>query len=207
VNGSSRKTLWGRVRRVVRDEIGGVDPRRAGTVLVSTALPQLAFGRARTAALRAFGVRLGPRSLVFGPMRITGPGDVPELLSFGSDVVVTGNLHVDLGAEVRVGNNVYLGHYVTLLTVSHAIAGPWQRCGAPVFAPIKVEDGAWIATRAVILPGVTIGWGAVVAAGAVVTRDVPPHALVAGVPARLVRMLDDEGEIRKAEASEAAISS
>jgi len=52
-----------------------------------------------------------------------------------------------------------------------------------------VGDGAWIATRAVVLPGVTIGEGAVVAAGAVVTRSVAPHTMVGGVPARVLRDL------------------
>ena len=55
---------------------------------------------------------------------------------------------------------------------------------------ITIDDGAWIGSRVVILPGVHVGKGAVVAAGAVVTRNVPPQAMVAGVPARFVRDLD-----------------
>jgi maltose O-acetyltransferase len=58
-----------------------------------------------------------------------------------------------------------------------------------VARPVSIEDGAWIAARVTILPGVTIGRGTVVAAGAVVTRDVPPNTLAAGVPARVKREL------------------
>ena len=56
-------------------------------------------------------------------------------------------------------------------------------------APIMIGDDVWLATRAVVLKGVTVGSGAVVATGAVVTKDVPPHTLVAGVPARVIRSL------------------
>ncbi len=55
--------------------------------------------------------------------------------------------------------------------------------------PVVIEDDAWLGTNAVVLPGVTVGRGAVVGAGAVVTRDIPPYTVVAGVPARVVRRL------------------
>jgi galactoside O-acetyltransferase len=58
-----------------------------------------------------------------------------------------------------------------------------------VHAPVEVDDDVWLGAGAVVLPGVHIGRGAVVGAGAVVTRDVPPFSIVAGVPARVVRML------------------
>jgi acetyltransferase-like isoleucine patch superfamily enzyme len=57
--------------------------------------------------------------------------------------------------------------------------------------PIRIEDGVWIGSRVTVLPGVTIGAGAVIAAGAVVNRDVPPDTLVGGVPARVLRHLDE----------------
>ena len=108
----------------------------------------------------------------------------------GSDVVITGPLHIDLGDKVSIGDRIFIGHDVALLTVDHHIGTARSRCGERKLAPVAIGDGAWIAARATILPGVTVGQGAIVAAGAVVTRDVPENALVGGVPARILRMLD-----------------
>jgi maltose O-acetyltransferase len=101
-------------------------------------------------------------------------------------------LYIDLGADVRIGNGVSVGHHVTLLTMDHEMGPSAGRCGQLVAAPITLGDGVWLASRVTILPGVTVGKGAVVAAGAVVTHDVAPDTLVAGVPARCVRELDEE---------------
>ena len=62
--------------------------------------------------------------------------------------------------------------------------------GRPSVAPVVIGDRVWVGTRAIILKGVTIGDGAVVAAGAVVNKDVPPHAVVAGIPAKVVGSAD-----------------
>ncbi len=144
----------------------------------------------RTTALRLSGLRIGPRSRVMGALRITGPCNPRDLFSIGTDTLVTGPLHVDLGAEVRIGNRVYIGHDVAILTINHEIGPAEQRCGSHVPEPITIQDGVWIGARASILPGVTVGRGAVVAAGAVVTRDVAANRLVGGVPARVLRELD-----------------
>jgi acetyltransferase-like isoleucine patch superfamily enzyme len=90
---------------------------------------------------------------------------------------------------LRLGRNVGIGPGVKILTSQHAEAGrsvpilhsPLQR------APVTVEDDADVGVGAILLPGVTVGQGAQVGAGAVVTQDVPAYAVVAGVPARLLR--------------------
>jgi maltose O-acetyltransferase len=182
-----------RALNVAREEL---EPFRAGhwaAHAVSSALPQFCFSRTRSRALRTLGVKLGARSLVMGPLRITGPGTSEDLLSIGEDVVITGPLHVDLGAHVAIGDRTYIGHDVTLLTVDHEIASGKQRCGEPQAGPVTIGSGAWLGSKVVVLPGVTIGDGAVVAAGAVVTRDVPANTLVGGVPARVLRELAFEG--------------
>jgi acetyltransferase-like isoleucine patch superfamily enzyme len=66
---------------------------------------------------------------------------------------------------------------------------PERRGGERYSRPVVVEDGVWVGACATILPGVTLGRGSVVAAGALVARDVPPHTLVAGVPARPIKSL------------------
>lgn len=168
-----------------------IEPRALLALGFSRMFPQLTFGRTRTALLRAAGLRIGARSGILGELRITGPGSVQELLSIGADTYVTGPLHVDLGAPVRIGDRVQMGHEVTLLTIDHEIGPREHRCGRMVAAPITIEDGAWLASHVLVLPGVTIGRGAVVAAGAVVVHDVPADTLVAGVPARFLRDLNE----------------
>src|SRR6187402_3270187 len=99
-----------RVWQVALEEVGDISARRIAINAISRTLPQLSLGRVRTATLRALGLSLGARALVMGPIHVTGKGDVRELVSFGSDVVVTGGLHLDIGGEIRVGDQVYLGH-------------------------------------------------------------------------------------------------
>jgi acetyltransferase-like isoleucine patch superfamily enzyme len=155
-------------------------------------VPQLTFNYTRTMMLRLAGFRIGPRSLLMGPVRMTGQGEPTELLTIGSDSVLTGRLHIDFGARVIIGNRVYIGHDVSLLTVDHEIGKSNMRCGRHALRPISIEDGVWIGSRVTVLPGVRIGAGSVVAAGAVVAHDVERNTLVGGVPARLIRELDSD---------------
>ncbi|MEO8905004.1 MAG: transferase [Polyangiaceae bacterium] len=136
--------------------------------------------------------------MIQGSLRITGARNGCELLSIGTFTLISGDLHVDMGAAIEIGDQVRIGHGVSLLTVDHEVGPEQMRAGTRKFGPIEIEDGAWLASRIIVLPGVTIGAGSIVAAGAVVSRDVPPNTLVAGVPARVVRTLrqdDDPGEM------------
>jgi maltose O-acetyltransferase len=184
-------TAGARLGRIGVEEMR-LDARRIAVLATSRFLPQFAFNRTRTSLLRALGVRIGPGSLVMGPFDVTGPGRASELLSIGAESNISGPLQVDLGAEVRIGNRVTFGHHVVLLTIDHEIGPAAYRCGRLVAAPIAIGDGAWLGSRVTVLAGVTIGEGAVIAAGSVVTRDVAPNTLVGGVPAKLVRDLDME---------------
>jgi maltose O-acetyltransferase len=96
---------------------------------------------------------------------------------------------LDLGASISIGDKVSLGHGVLVLTGTHEIGPPSHRAGRLVTEPVSIGDGAWLGSRCVIFPGVKIGAGAVVAAGAVVTEDVPANTVVAGVPAQIVKSL------------------
>ncbi len=107
----------------------------------------------------------------------------PERIELGDRVII--GLNVTLGAAggIRLGNNVRLSRDAILETAGLDFSG-----GEPpyphIHAPITLEEGVWVGARAIILGGVTIGRNAVVAAGSVVTRDVPPGVTVAGIPAR-----------------------
>lgn len=91
----------------------------------------------------------------------------------------------DIGG-IEIGDDVMIGPRVSLLTAGHPL-DPARRRRQIVAAPIVIERNVWLGAGATILQGVTVGSNAVVAAGAVVTRDVPPRMLVAGVPAQVLR--------------------
>jgi maltose O-acetyltransferase len=166
------------------------DLRKTLAYGISRGLPQFYFSGTRTALLRALGIRIGKGSRVSGPIDVSGSGDVTRLLRIGDNTLVWAPLHIDLGAEVHIGEGVRLGQHVMLLTFDHDIGPSEHRCGRPVAAPIRIGDGVRIGSRVTVLAGVSIGNGAVVGAGAVVTRDVSPYTMMDGVPARSVRGRD-----------------
>lgn len=91
---------------------------------------------------------------------------------------------------VRIGNHVMMGPETIILTRNHRfdrVDVPIREQGYGPPEPVIIEDDVWIGTRVIILPGVTVGRGAIIGAGAVVTRDVPSYAIVGGNPARLIR--------------------
>lgn len=105
-------------------------------------------------------------------------------VTIGDHCVIDRDCALDGRGEIIIGNNVNISPEVMILTAYH---DPDSEDFAGVEKPVTIEDYAWIATRALVLPGVKIGRGAIVAAGAVVTKDVPPNAIVGGNPARLIR--------------------
>lgn len=70
---------------------------------------------------------------------------------------------------------------------SESVTQPMRTQGVIHFPPFHIDDDVWIGTRAIIMPGVTIGKGAIIGAGAVVTKDVPPYAIVVGAPAKIIK--------------------
>ena len=94
---------------------------------------------------------------------------------------------------VIIGNCVDIAQDVSIWTEQHDYNRPTY---AAVSAPVVIEDFVWIASRATILPGVTIGKGAVVACGAIVTHDVSPYTIVAGVPAKEIGKRNSELDYR-----------
>lgn len=110
------------------------------------------------------------------------------------NTVIGNNSGVGRGCElnngVTIGNNVMIGPDVLIYTQNHAmdrIDIPLSHQGLAELAPVTIEDGAWIGARVCILPGVTIGEGAVIGACAVVSKSVPPYSVAVGNPARVVK--------------------
>jgi acetyltransferase-like isoleucine patch superfamily enzyme len=138
---------------------------------------------------RVLGMRIGEGSALLMDLFIyirgrTRPGGVSSGgpgISIGRRTVVNQQCCLDGRGGLEIGDDVDISAGVWILTDSHDMHDPLFR---EVLAPVRIRDHAWIGSRALILPGVTVGQGAVVAAGAVVTSDVEPYAVVAGVPAR-----------------------
>jgi acetyltransferase-like isoleucine patch superfamily enzyme len=111
-------------------------------------------------------------------------------LTIGRGCFINHGCVFDAAGPIVIGDEVNLGQGVLITSGSHVIGAPDRRAGQMTPEPVYIGDGAWLSSRSVILPGVTVGDGAIVAAGAVVTRSVEPNTLVGGVPARLIRHLD-----------------
>lgn len=109
-------------------------------------------------------------------------------ITVGSNVFINQGCHfMDMGG-ICIGDDVMIGPKVNLVSAGHPVA-PAERRSGIVAKPISIGNNVWIGAAATILPGVTIGDNAVIAAGAVVSRNVPANTLAAGVPARVLKQL------------------
>lgn len=111
-------------------------------------------------------------------------------ISIGSHSFVNTGSILSARYSITIGKNCQIANQVIIMDSDFHGVEDREQQEKP--SPIVIEDDAWIATRATILKGVRIGKGAVVAAGAVVTKDVPPYSMVAGVPAKVVKTLKPE---------------
>ena len=148
-----------------------------GLVLDSGLLP---FSCLKTLVLRAFGAAVGAGAVVKPRVRVKDPRN----LTVGDHCWIGEEVWIDNLAPVTLGDDVCLSQGAYLCTGGHNYARPSFDL---VTGPITIEQQAWVGAKAVLLPGVTVGAGAVVAAGAVVTKDVPAGMIAGGNPARVLR--------------------
>lgn len=125
------------------------------------------------------GYRIGRETTVLVHVRFSASGK----LEIGDHCVINNQSRLDNRNPIRIGNNVSMSYDAMILTLGHDVDSPDFRTDG---GPVVIGDYVWIGTRAMIMPNVTIGKGAVVLPGAVVHRDVPAMAIVGGVPARVV---------------------
>lgn len=155
---------------------------------------------------------LGPRARVWGRVTVKNYGR----LILGERLRLVGNitpteLVVGRGGELEIGDGVFINHGVSIAASLRVTIGrsatigpsvfitdndfhrlePERRNEAPESRPVTIGENVWLGLRVIVLPGVTIGDHTVVGAGSIVTRDLPPRVLAAGVPARVIRSLDD----------------
>jgi maltose O-acetyltransferase len=119
-----------------------------------------------------------------------GVSDIYSKLYIGERTTINTPCQVELNAPVRIGKRVGMGHNTIIITSNHELGSAEQRMSTITKEPVVIGDGAWIGARVTILPGVTIGSGAMIAVGSVVARDVPANSKVAGNPAKVIGWLD-----------------
>ena len=114
--------------------------------------------------------------------------DFGKNITFGKNIYINSGCHFQDQGGITIGDNCLIGHNTVLATINHKLEPQYKR--QLYYAPIKICNNVWIGSNSTILQGVTIGEWAVVAAGAVVTKDVEPYTIVGGVPAKFIKKVD-----------------
>jgi len=181
-----RRLYRGALRRVIGAErLKGLDflalQLRRGVIfyVANHVLDKIPSYRMRYAYYRRFcRYKIGKDTSIAPTVYVTG-----YFVTVGRNTVINRQCYLDGREPLYIGNCVSISNQVYIQTATHDHQDPYFGW---VPGPVRIEDYAWIGARAMILPGVTVGEGAVVAAGAVVAKDVPPYAIVAGIPARVI---------------------
>lgn len=168
------RALAGSMMLVLRDTLLNVIP---SSFLVPSPVRFLIY-RAAGMQIRTF--KIFPRCF-FGGNKV----------SIGRGTFVSYGCFFDAVAPISIGDRCAIANEACFLTSTHAIGGAEARAGQRLARPLRIGNGCWIGARAVFLPGVSVGDGCVIAAGAVVTHDCQPHGLYAGVPAKRIRDLNE----------------
>jgi acetyltransferase-like isoleucine patch superfamily enzyme len=114
--------------------------------------------------------------------------DCGKNLTIGKRVFINSGCKFQDQGGITIGDDVLIGHNVVIATLNHSFDP--ERRGDLEPCPVKIGNKVWIGANATILPGVTVGEGAIVAAGAVVTKDVASLTVVGGVPAKVIKVID-----------------
>ena len=150
--------------------------RVAASVLLNSSL--------RVPLMRRLGMDIDPSVALQAGIWFSGRD-----VKIGAGTRINVQCFFDESAPITIGANVNMGPQVMIHTSAHKLGGPDRRASTQQLRPVKIGDAVWLGLRATVLPGVTIGDGCIIAAGAVVTRDCEPNGLYGGVPARRLREL------------------
>lgn len=118
--------------------------------------------------------------------------DFGKNITIGKNVFINSGCHFQDQGDIEIGDGTLIGHNVVLATINHDLNPSMKRKNH--YAPIKIGRNVWIGSNATVLQGVTIGDWAVIAAGAVVAKDVEPYTVVGGVPAKIIKTVKEKTE-------------
>lgn len=148
------------------------------------------FGRFSNKWYSLLGVQLGKNNIIRTDVKIVG--DYSNII-LKDNAQITNDCFLLAKNKIIIGENTGLGYQATILTSSQPNNGPHNylaKIYKPINAPVEIGHDSWIGAKTLILPGIKIGNFCIVAAGAVVTKDVPDYTVVAGVPAKKIKELD-----------------
>lgn len=116
--------------------------------------------------------------------------DFGKNISIGKNVFINSCCHFQDQGGITIGDGAFIGHNVVFATINHDLSPANNRKNH--YAPINIGNNVWIGSNSTILQGVSVGEWAVIAAGSVVTKDVPPYTVVGGVPAKIIKTIDKQ---------------
>ncbi len=184
-----KATGWRRVVELFQDETVGVHPRLMALNLALGLLPRHQAAEARARLFSLAGFRIGEGTRLQAPPRLNGAGSLFSNLVIGKNCNIDAECVFDLSERITIGDRVTISPGVMILTSTHELDIKEHRAGPLQLAPVSIGDGVLLGARSIVLPGVSIGEGAVVNPGAVVNKDVAPQTRVGGTPAVPIEVL------------------
>jgi maltose O-acetyltransferase len=182
--------MLSRAGKLLHEEATGLHPRIMALGLAASMLPRgPAAAESRGRLMARFGFEIGAGSGFAELPKLSGRAGLIERLRVGRDCSIDIDCIFDLEEHITLEDKVTVGPGVMILTSTHELASAVHRAGPVTRAPVTICEGAWLRARAIVLPGVTIGAGAIVESGAVVNKDVAPHSRVGGIPASQLEVL------------------
>ncbi|MDR4317680.1 maltose O-acetyltransferase [Niallia circulans] len=142
-------------------------------------VPNIPFHSLRIFLYRLLKINIGKDTTILRPVFFYNPFKI----TIGRNCAINDHVVLDGRGTLKIGNNVNISPYVKIYTAEHDVNSSNFKY---IEGKVVIDDYAWVSTNAMVMPGVTIGKGAIIAAGAVVTRNVEPYAIVGGVPAKKI---------------------
>ena len=180
---------WQKALNLLREDTTGIHPRLIALNLAAGLLPRNYAQRTRARLFAIAGFNVGEGTAIEASPKINGGRKLFSNLIIGQGCTIDAECVFDLEERITIGDRVTIGPGVMILTSTHELDIREHRAGPVQLSPVTIGSGAWLGARCIILPGVTVGEGAVVNPGAVVNKDVSPHVRVGGSPATQLEVL------------------